>query len=76
MICNDKSDTEKVLQLLKENCAKFNADCDKPYYVEFSTGCITFECSEDYSLAELTDQADECLYEAKKNRRTNIRKEL
>lgn len=76
MICNDKSDTEKVLQLLKENCAKFNADCDKPYYVEFSIGCITFECSEDYSLAELTDQADECLYEAKKNRRTNIRKKL
>ena len=76
MICDDKSDTEKVLQLLKENCAKFNDDCDKPYYVEFSTGCICFECSDDCSLAELTSQADACLYEAKKNRRTNIRKEL
>ncbi|MBQ4275495.1 MAG: GGDEF domain-containing protein, partial [Lachnospiraceae bacterium] len=76
MICDDKSDTEKVLQLLKENCAKFNDDCNKPYYVDFSTGCICFECSDDCSLAELTSQADACLYEAKKNRRTNIRKEL
>jgi hypothetical protein len=40
--------------------------------VEFSTGCVTFICSEDYSIAELTGQADECLYEEKKKRWASI----
>ncbi len=43
-------------------------------YVEFSTGCITFICSEDYSIAELIGQADKCLYEAKRTRRQNVKK--
>ena len=72
MICENESDTEKVLELLKEKCKKFNESCDKPYYVEFSTGCITFTCREVFSVAELTSQADECLYEAKKTRRDSI----
>ncbi len=51
-----------------------NEISDKPYYVEFSTGCITFICSEDYSIAELIGQADKCLYEAKRTRRQNVKK--
>ena len=76
MICDSESDTDKILKALKENCNAFNANCDKPYYVEFSTGCVCFTCTEDYSVAEVTNQADALLYVAKKNRRADIRKEL
>ncbi len=72
MICDNESDVEEIKAQLKERCRLFNESCDKPYYVEFSTGCVTFICSEDYSIAELTSQADECLYEEKKKRRASI----
>ena len=72
MICDDELDTDDVVKALNENIRKFNEKCVKPYFVEFSTGCVTFICSEDYSVAELTSQADECLYEAKKSRRKSI----
>lgn len=72
MICDDDTDAEKIVKLLKERCRIFNDTCDKPYYVEFSTGCITFVCSENYSVADLTDQADSLLYEAKKSRRASV----
>ena len=74
MIIEDESDTDKIIKLLKERCRSFNETCDKPYYVEFSTGCVTFVCSENYSVADLTSQADKCLYEAKKARRQSIKK--
>ena len=72
MICDEDTDAEKIVKLLKERCRIFNDTCDKPYYVEFSTGCITFVCSENYSVADLTDQADSLLYEAKKSRRVSV----
>ena len=74
VICKDESDTEKIMQNLKERCCLFNESCDKPYYVEFSTGCHTFTCTENYSIADITNQADKCLYEAKKNRRESVLK--
>ena len=66
------SDNDDIIKALKEHTRSFNEKCDKPYYVEFSRGCITFVCSEDYSVDELTSRADECLYEAKKSRRKSI----
>ena len=74
MICDKESDTEEILKRLKDNCRIFNDGCDKPYYVEFSTGCVTFTCSENYSIADVTSQADGCLYEAKKTRRQSVLK--
>ena len=75
MIIDDESEPDKLLALIKENCRKFNEGCDKPYYVEFSTGSFIFTCTENYSMGELTEKADECLYEAKKLRRENIIKQ-
>ena len=72
MICERESDKDRIHALLKENCRKFNETSGKPYYVEFSTGCISFVCSENYSVAELTGQADDLLYEAKKSRRKSV----
>ena len=76
ILFDDDTDTEKIINKLKEGCRRFNEACDKPYYVEFSTGCVTFTCTENYSIAELTNQADGCLYEAKKNRRQSVRKQF
>lgn len=72
MICDDESDADAVLDKLKEACREFNEKCDKPYYVEFSTGCVTFTCTENHSIGDLINQADICLYEAKKSRRKSI----
>jgi len=72
MIIDDDSDIDKLLVLFKEGYKKFNETCDKPYYIEFSTGSTTFICKEVFSIVELTSQADENLYEAKKTRRENI----
>lgn len=74
MICDDESDADQIIKLLKENCRKFNENCDKPYYVEFSTGYVPFICSDNLTVAELTSQADSSLYEAKKSRRTSVLK--
>ena len=76
ILFDDDTDTEEIINKLKEGCRRFNEACDKPYYVEFSTGCVTFTCTENYSIAELTNQADGCLYEAKKNRRQSVRKQF
>ena len=75
LIIDDESEPGKLLALIKEKCREFNEGCDKPYYVEFSTGSFVFTCTENYSMGELTEKADECLYEAKKLRRENIIKQ-
>lgn len=74
MILENESEADKVINTLKDNFAKFNAFCEKPYYIEFSTGSVCFTCSEDYSVSDLTSKADACLYEAKKYRRASIKK--
>ena len=75
MILEEESEADKVLQILKERCQSFNEKGEKPYYVEFSTGCFTFVCSEDYSVTDITNEADKCLYRAKKSRRENVIRE-
>ncbi|MCR5283661.1 MAG: GGDEF domain-containing protein [Lachnospiraceae bacterium] len=72
MICETDRDAEAVMERLKEKIREFNEHCDKPYYVEFSTGCHLFTCSENYSVAELAGESDAALYEAKKKRRVSI----
>ncbi len=74
MILEKESDADEVQQRLKERCRIFNENSDKPYYVEFSTGCYSFVCSEDNSVTEITNEADKCLYESKKSRRPDVRK--
>ena len=74
MICENSSDADEVMKLLKEKCRSFNEACNKPYYVEFSTGCVRFTCADNVSVAELTGRADDCLYEAKKFRRLSVLK--
>ena len=47
----------------------YNGHSDKPYYVELSMGGTSFVCSPDIDISALMRKADECLYEAKAQRR-------
>ncbi|MCR5420828.1 MAG: GGDEF domain-containing protein [Lachnospiraceae bacterium] len=63
---------QQLIQNMKEKCKDLNYDSGKPYYVEFSTGFVEFDCSPEASITDLIEQADEILYEAKKTRRNSI----
>jgi len=74
MLCDDENMADLVLSKLKERGRQFNESCDKPYFVEFSTGCVRFVCEKDYSMEKLIAEADSCLYEEKKKRRSSVLK--
>ena len=75
MILDRDEDAQEILRRLKEGCDAFNETSGKPFYVEFSTGCVHFPCDDNYSVPELIDKADSCLYEAKKKRRESVIKD-
>lgn len=59
---------------IKNTFKKFNDGCDKPYYVETSVGSYDFISNEDIKIAAIINEADKYLYEAKKHRKSTIRK--
>ena len=59
---------------IKNTFKKFNDGCDKPYYVETSIGSYDFISNEDIKIAAIINEADKYLYEAKKHRKSTIRK--
>ena len=66
--------TNKIDQEIRNNFAKFNKICDKPYYVETSIGLYQFKGEESILVANLISEADKYLYEAKKHRRKSVKK--
>ena len=68
------NDIRSYIRELHKKCEAFNAKSDKPYYVEVSIGATSFICTPDADISSLLRKADDCLYEAKQNRReTSIR---
>lgn len=59
---------------IKNTFKKFNDGCDKPYYIETSIGSYDFISNEDIKIAAIINEADKYLYEAKKHRKSTIRK--
>ena len=59
---------------LKQTQTDFNAVSEKPFFVELSVGIQSFICSPDTDLNEIIKKSDEILYEAKKHRRSSIKK--
>jgi hypothetical protein len=53
---------------------KVNEHSGKPYYVEFSYGFRSLICSENLDIEGEMIYADEALYEDKKNKRKDVRK--
>lgn len=58
----------KIAELSKE----LNETCDKPYYIDVSIGITTFTCSPTLVIEEILHNADEALYENKKNKRKSV----
>ena len=74
MLYEKEEEVDEVLRQFKERCAAFNEASEKPFYVEFSTGCVRFLCTENLSIQKITEEADTGLYEAKKSRRESVLK--
>ena len=59
---------------VKNACAAFNSDSDKPFLVEISIGIAEFQPAPDIDIDHLIALADQDLYEAKKHRRNSVRR--
>ena len=59
---------------IREAHENFNERSDKEFYVEISAGYAEFECNSDINMEEIMARADEYLYEAKKIRRTSVKR--
>ena len=71
----DGKDPDSIVADIKSRLDALNRTSEKPYYVELSVGYYEFTCTEGCSVGEIMQQADKALYEAKKNRRSNIDKQ-
>jgi PleD family two-component response regulator len=47
----------------------------QPYYVNISLGAVEFICGEEIDFKDMIKHADECLYQAKRERRKSINKD-
>ncbi len=72
MVSDEPINADAVILEMKEKYRALNDTSDKPYYIEFSTGYISFKCTDDTSISSLINDADKVLYEAKKTRRSSI----
>ena len=72
----DKEEQEVGRRLadVKLSVDLFNAVSGKPYYLGISIGTICFDCGPDVVLESLIREADVSLYEAKKKRRSTIKR--
>ncbi|MCR4610822.1 MAG: GGDEF domain-containing protein [Lachnospiraceae bacterium] len=69
-----KDHMKNIKDKLKEAMFLFNLTCNKPYFVELSSGFHSFVCEADMDLAKIIASSDEVLYEDKQKRRESIKK--
>lgn len=75
-IIDDPGDMEAFAGRVRILCEECNAESDKPYYINVSTGCFSVKAGESaVGLKRALEKADERLYEAKKFRRMNVVRE-
>lgn len=74
VLSDDVHFKESIYASLKISGDAFNAQCEKPYYIDLSVGILEFCCSPQLDLNEVIQRADELLYQAKASRRTSIKK--
>ena len=70
----DNDNGKSYIRKIKELDCAFNEKNNKPYFVELSIGFIEFICDPKEDINFLIKQSDEMLYEAKRTRRTSIKK--
>lgn len=71
---DEKYNGKYFVQKLREANYNFNCNSEKPYYIEISAGYTEFVCNPARDFNSIMADADLILYEAKKKRRSTIRK--
>ncbi len=73
----ENATSEEVIEIVKARVAAatdaFNATHDKPYVVHMSVGMYAFKCGHDTELSKILAQADNVLYDQKKNKKSILR---
>lgn len=72
--CNAK-EAEVRAESFKNVLKSLNERVNKPYFIESSLGYTGFICDEDVVLDDIVSSADSHMYEAKKSRRSTIRRD-
>lgn len=75
VIPGDEEALDAVLDNIRKAIDDYNALNEKDYYIETSVGFQRFVCSENLEFDRIMSQADEMLYQRKKNRRASVRRE-
>ena len=73
----ENATSDEVIEIVKARVAAatdaFNATHDKPYIVHMSVGMYAFKCGHDVELSKILAQADNVLYDQKKNKKSILR---
>lgn len=73
----ENATSDEVIEIVKSRVAAvtdaFNATHDKPYVVHMSVGMYAFKCGYDVELSKILAQADNVLYDQKKNKKSILR---
>lgn len=79
-VCLVLTDNPSFPELFRERlsaaCERVNSSSGKPYYISLSVGIYPFKMSTYEDFREAVGQADKRLYEAKRHRRPDIRREV
>ncbi len=71
---DDPHTPDDLCAKIKKLSNQLNETNGKPYYVDISLGVSTFICSPVLNIEDVLHQADEALYEHKKNKRKDVLK--
>ncbi len=73
----ENATSEEVIDIVRARVAAateaFNNTHDKPYIVHMSVGMYAFKCGHDVELSKILAQADNVLYDQKKNKKSILR---
>lgn len=71
---DEMSKPSEIRAKISELTNELNENDGKPYYIDISVGITTFSCSPSMNIEEILHNADEALYENKKNKRKSVLK--
>ena len=69
VVLKDGETPEQICDKIRASAEAFNAQSDKPFFIECSLGYNAFTCEADIDMQDVLDAADRELYKNKKNRR-------
>lgn len=68
---DNQSDTD-ICDKIHDECDRYNASSEKTYYIDISTGSVSFINEDGVDVNKKLDEADDILYQNKRYKRKNI----